>query len=76
MACKDCGKERITGVCKVCEIVDGDSSNKIVTFCIGCQVYICEACNSNLSKRWAAFKAELKRKALKLKDFIIKKIPK
>lgn len=54
MGCTTC-KDKISGVCKVCELVDGDNSVKIVAFCSFCDVYICAKCNSDYIKRMEAF---------------------
>ena len=54
MACLNC-KDKILGVCKVCELVDGDESVKEVAFCTFCGVYICNKCNSDYIKRMEAF---------------------
>jgi hypothetical protein len=54
MACEKC-KDKISGVCKVCELVDKDNSVKIVVFCSFCGVYICNKCNSDYFKRMEAF---------------------
>ena len=43
--------EIIKGVCKVCELVDDDSSIKQVFYCSTCQAYICLACRPNFLKR-------------------------
>jgi hypothetical protein len=54
MSCESC-KDKISGVCKVCALVDGDNSVKTVVFCAFCGVYICNACNSDYIKRMEAF---------------------
>lgn len=43
------------GKCKCCELVDGDTSLKIVSYCELCRVYLCEPCRSNPMKRIKAF---------------------
>ena len=43
--------EIITGVCKVCELVDNNTSIKGVFYCSTCQAYICLACRPNFLKR-------------------------
>lgn len=59
MACTNCG-DKISGVCKVCELLDGDDKVKVVTYCKWCEVYICNACNGDLERRFKAFlKAKL-----------------
>ena len=58
MACKNC-LDKISGTCKVCELVDGDGSIKIVKYCVICGVYICNNCNLDLIKRMKAFKLHL-----------------
>lgn len=50
--------------------MDGDNQIKKVTFCNMCGVWICKECESDVLRRFAAFKSELKRKvreSLKLK---------
>ena len=37
--------------CRVCELVDGDTSNKGVVFCDTCSAYICESCWTDGIKR-------------------------
>ena len=54
MACKSC-LNKISGVCKVCQAVDGDETVKAVVFCKFCGVYICDKCNGDLTKRMKAF---------------------
>lgn len=54
MACSNC-KDKISGVCKVCELVDNDNAVKIVVFCDVCGVYICNTCNGDYIKRFAAY---------------------
>ena len=54
MSCTNCGST-IFGVCKVCELVDKDTSTKDVTYCDMCGVHICRQCNFDLKKRWASF---------------------
>ena len=58
MGCIGC-RQTISGVCKVCSLLDGDNNVKIVTYCDTCEVYICKQCNSDLIRR---FKAYLKAK--------------
>jgi hypothetical protein len=46
MACINCGdgcKWNVTHSCKVCELVDGDTSMKLVCHCSLCGEYICKA---------------------------------
>ena len=69
MSCSSCG-EKSNGYCKVCQVLDNDNQIKKVTFCNFCGVWICKTCESDVERRFAAFKSELKRKvkeALKLK---------
>jgi mRNA deadenylase 3'-5' endonuclease subunit Ccr4 len=54
MTCTNCG-DKISGVCKVCELLDGDDKVKVVTFCGLCQVYICKDCYTDLDRRLKAF---------------------
>lgn len=54
MACTSC-KDRISGVCKVCQALDNDEKVKIVTYCNTCGVYICKDCNTDLIRRLQAF---------------------
>lgn len=54
MACSSCG-DKISGYCKVCQVLDGDDKVKIVTWCGICQVFICKDCNGDLERRWKAF---------------------
>ena len=46
-----CGMEMIKGVCKVCELVDNDTSIKGVFYCSSCRANICLACKPNFLKR-------------------------
>ncbi len=54
MGCRSC-KTKISGVCKVCELVGEDNTVKDVKYCNMCGVYICTECNGDLEKRWSAF---------------------
>ena len=54
MGCESC-KDKISGVCKVCSLLENDNSVKIVTFCNLCGEYICQKCNGNLIDRFQAF---------------------
>jgi hypothetical protein len=54
MACNNCG-DKISGVCKVCELLDGDDKVKVVKYCNLCGVFICNSCNLNLERRLKAF---------------------
>lgn len=54
MACIGC-KEKISGYCKVCQLLDNDNTVKIVTYCGLCGVYICNHCNADITRRWEAF---------------------
>lgn len=56
MACTSC-INKISGVCKVCQLVDGNVEVKTVSYCDTCGVYICQECNGNLVKRMKAFLA-------------------
>ena len=69
MSCSSCG-EKSNGYCKVCQVLDDDNKIKKVTFCNMCGVWICKECESDVLRRFGAFKSELKRKvkeALKIK---------
>lgn len=63
MACTNC-KDTISGYCKVCQLLDDDTSIKKVTYCVVCGVYICGSCNKDLMRRWEAFllKSGIKKK--------------
>jgi hypothetical protein len=65
MGCNSC--QKINGVCKVCELLDNDSTIKVVTFCASCNVYICEKCESDITRRFPAY---LKTKVNQLKKII------
>jgi len=54
MSCTSCGG-KINGVCKVCELLDQDEKVKQVKWCTICGQYICDECNTDLDRRWAAF---------------------
>jgi len=54
MGCTSCGG-KINGVCKVCELLDGDKKVKKVTYCNMCGVHICNDCDSDIERRWNAF---------------------
>lgn len=53
MACTSCGNKQ--GQCDVCLLVDGDTSFKLVTYCIICNANICLVCKSNWLKRSKAY---------------------
>lgn len=61
MACLDCDgqhpQERliVEGVCRCCELVDKDTSNKRTRYCKVCSAYICENCRDDIAKRTKAF---------------------
>jgi hypothetical protein len=56
----DCGgsdefdRTIVTGPCKVCQILDSDSSDKITKYCNPCGVYMCESCRYNPIRRGKA----------------------
>lgn len=54
MGCTSCGS-KINGVCKVCELLDGDEKVKQVKWCKICGQYICNSCNVDMDRRWTAF---------------------
>jgi len=54
MACESC-RDKITGVCKVCSLLENDNTAKVVTYCNMCGEYICNSCNTNLYARFQAF---------------------
>lgn len=58
MGCSSCG-ETTQAKCDCCELVDGDTSFKLVTYCEDCKAYICDKCKNNWAKRIIAY---LKRK--------------
>lgn len=39
------------GVCRVCELVDGDTTLKHGFFCKSCKAFICDACKPNWGRR-------------------------
>lgn len=43
------------GVCRVCELVQHDTSQKEVFWCDGCKAWICKDCNTNVPARMQAF---------------------
>ena len=45
-----------TTICKVCELLDSDTSNKRCFWCEGCKAFICEADWGNLIRRAKAMK--------------------
>ena len=54
MGCTNC-REKTVGVCKVCEVVDGNTQVKEVKKCVICNAYLCIECNTDYQKRWSAF---------------------
>lgn len=54
MGCTTCGP-KAQGVCKVCALLDNDQEIKTVQFCGFCNVFICEACESDIGRRFKAF---------------------
>ncbi len=54
MACDNCSKSKVLSVCRVCELVDGDYTEKEVAFCKICVAYICERCWNSKSRRMKA----------------------
>ena len=60
MGCVNCGqnpkgKGYIKTICRVCQIVDKDNSEKMVTYCETCKAYICDFCWNNWGRRALAF---------------------
>lgn len=55
MSCAVCNPQKgfktFTMPCRVCEIVDKDSSIKWVDYCSLCKAYICEPCWNNPIRR-------------------------
>ena len=54
--CKDCGSEHITfgtyiTTCRVCELVDRDTTEKGCALCKECGQYICQKCWGNKPRR-------------------------
>jgi len=55
MSCETCN-DIISGICKVCELVDGDKTIKTVSKCDLCHgVYMCKPCRANPLKRIEAY---------------------
>jgi len=48
-------KSKVVMPCKVCELVDGDNTEKQVVWCSFCGAYVCNSCRLNIPKRAAAF---------------------
>lgn len=44
-----------TGICEVCQLVDGNIEHKTIYYCNVCGVYICKKCEPNFLKRAKAF---------------------
>jgi len=63
MSCKSCG-QITNGVCKVCALLENDTTIKKVSMCDFCGVMICETCMPNIERRWVAF-VKAKKGALK-----------
>lgn len=60
---EDVHDETPIGVCRVCELVDGDTSEKPVLYCSICDSWICDDCRPNIRKRAiATFKNAFTRK--------------
>lgn len=54
MTCINCDinkPSRVTSICRCCQLVDGDETQKAVWFCSTCDVYLCKECWNNKSKR-------------------------
>ena len=58
------------GRCDVHFYVDGDSSDRITTFCAVCDAWMCEPCKDNLPKRALAWERRL---SARLRNAIKKK---
>jgi hypothetical protein len=41
--------------CRVHQLLDGDSSPRLVAYCDDCKAYICQDCMGNIARRTAAF---------------------
>ena len=56
MGCSSCGNDTpmVKMPCKVCEIVHGDETIKLVTWCDDCKAYICGTCKKNIPARGLA----------------------
>lgn len=77
MACLNCEgnhpQERVLvmGTCRVCELVDGDTSQKRTHYCLKCKAYICDACRPNLARRAMAFAEDKTEKVIdKVKEVV------
>lgn len=44
----------MNGICRVCELIDNDTTLKEVKYCELCKAYICKQCEPNLLKRGKA----------------------
>lgn len=50
-------------ICKVCELLDNDTTPKKVSFCKACNEYLCEPCEKNWIRRGKAMiKSKIKSK--------------
>ena len=43
------------GICKVCDLLDKDTSIKEINYCKLCNEYLCVPCESNLLRRGKAY---------------------
>lgn len=55
----------MNGICKVCELLDNDKTEKEVEWCEVCNEHICKECEPNLFKRGQAMIIDKKNKAIK-----------
>ena len=51
-------------VCRVCELLDKDTTEKVTTYCKTCNQFICKPCDINLLRRG---KAAIKEQYLRIK---------
>jgi len=46
-------------VCRVCELLDGDTGEKFGEYCQLCKAFICTTCVTNMPRRTLAFGATI-----------------
>lgn len=58
-SCGGTGGAYELGVCRCCELIDGDTKSRLVKFCQVCGVFLCRQCYKKPWRRIKAFGIEL-----------------
>lgn len=57
----------MNGICRVCELLDQDKTEKEITYCNFCKANICTSCETNWLRRGKAVLKEIKHGSTKRK---------